>query len=259
MIPGLITFKSRLNFRVIDRRPFGHSLYRDRWEKSIHVFRYIACTRKIFGRFITSASRKPSFGTPRPHLKVQQRFNWRIKLQFGEEESPYPRRKCDFYLRRIEVASSSSRLVFGFLARRVFTSSSLDVEDPSNEKKEGERRREERRGGHREVYREGSAASVWSASVKMAWWWLWLAGGLKYSSQCSPGRGTDTPWQLEARERHARWTHIFYPTEKPSSLVPPSVEEPRLLRPQRSFPLRSLLSFQAASAASRVSCFRAIF
>lgn len=78
----------------------------------------------------------------------------------------------------------------------------------------------------------------------MAWWWLWLAGGLKYSSQCSPGRGTDTPWQLEARERHARWTHIFYPTEKPSSLVPPSVEEPRLLRPQRSFPLGACSRFR---------------
>lgn len=34
-------------------------------------------------------------------------------------------------------------------------------------------------------------------------------GGLKYSSQCSPGRRTDTPWQLEARERHARWTRTY--------------------------------------------------
>lgn len=75
---------------------------------------------------------------------------------------PYPRRKCDFYLRRIEVASSSSRLVFGFLARRVFTSSSLDVEDPS--KKEGV---EERRGVAIEKYIEKrSAASMRSTSVQ---------------------------------------------------------------------------------------------
>lgn len=88
--------------------------------------------------------------------------------------------------------------------------------------------RKERRGEERRLSRsisrriEGSATSMRSASVKMGRWWL--AGGLKYSSQCSPGRGTDTPWQLEARERHARWTHIFYPTEKPSSPVPPSVD-----------------------------------
>lgn len=72
---------------------------------------------------------------------------------------PYPRRKCDFYLRRIEVASSSSRLVFGFLARRVFTSSSLDIEDPS--------KKEERRGVAIEKYIEKrSAASMRSASVQ---------------------------------------------------------------------------------------------
>lgn len=72
---------------------------------------------------------------------------------------PYPRRKCDFYLRRIEVASSSSRLVFGFLARRVFTSSSLDIEDPS--------KKEERRGVAIEKYIEKrSAASMRSTSVQ---------------------------------------------------------------------------------------------
>lgn len=72
---------------------------------------------------------------------------------------PYPRRKCDFYLRKIEVASSSSRLVFGFLARRVFTSSSLDIEDPS--------KKEERRGVAIEKYIEKrSAASMRSASVQ---------------------------------------------------------------------------------------------
>lgn len=72
---------------------------------------------------------------------------------------PYPRRKCDFYLRKIEVASSSSRLVFGFLARRVFTSSSLDIEDPS--------KKEERRGVAIEKYIEKrSAASMRSTSVQ---------------------------------------------------------------------------------------------
>lgn len=73
-----------------------------------------------------------------------------------------------------------------------------------------------------------------------------VAAGLKYSSQCSPGRRTDTPWQLEARERHARCSHIFYPTEKPSSLV--------LSVPL--FPLRSLnlLSLLCSSHRARPRC-----
>lgn len=46
-------------------------------------------------------------------------------------------------------------------------------------------------------------------------------GGLKYSSQCSPGRRTDTPWQLEARERHARWTRTY--SIQPRNLLLPSI------------------------------------
>ena len=80
---------------------------------------------------------------------------------------------------------------------------------------EERRGRGEERSSYREVYRE-EIRRVYAIDVRSR-----RPGGgcgLKYSSQCSPGRGADTPWQLEARERHARWTHIFYPTEKPSSL-----------------------------------------
>lgn len=48
-------------------------------------------------------------------------------------------------------------------------------------------------------------------------------GGLKYSSQCSPGRRTDTPWQLEARERHARWTRTYSIQSRNLLLLLPSI------------------------------------